>query len=181
MTHQTLEANQKSIELSRKLKLYVAGLTPNELGAYRVILTFDQLYALQKFETKLRGTFEWWTHRDYSKLQIGEQADTCQIYTWFVDQTSYDGNILYVSPRLDVPDKGHLIQPPTLNKQRNALRIEFIPPEPRCNLQPKTEHAVWVLNNRPFHIEQFWSQFGYCVRKSCEFCPVAHYHVYKIE
>jgi hypothetical protein len=64
------------------------------------------------------------------------------------------------------------IIPPQLGLQRNALRIEVIPPMIRCMLQPKTWQAVIIRDTRPFHVEQSWCDFDYCVRDKCEDCPI---------
>lgn len=69
----------------------------------------------------------------------------------------------------------HRITPPQPGRQRNALRIETIEPQPRCRLRPRTEAAGWTVEHRPFHVADFWSQFGYCQggAKSCADCTRA--------
>lgn len=164
-----LQENQRQYNLSHKIRLAISGSQPDEAGCYCVLITFDQIYGLKELCPDLRGQFEWWTHRRYEDLQFGEQASAMQLYTFFVE-----GNYLYVSPRLEVSEKAHQIEPPVMQPQRNALRVEIIPPMARCNLRPQTDTARFVLRERPYHIWDFWGHFGYCVRESCEYCPIAH-------
>lgn len=64
------------------------------------------------------------------------------------------------------------IQPPQLDRQRNALRVEVIPPMMRCWLRPSTDAAAIIREIRPFSVPMSWSWFDYCIRDECVSCPV---------
>jgi hypothetical protein len=69
----------------------------------------------------------------------------------------------------------YIITPEQLGLQRNALRIEVIPPMPRCVLRPKSDFSVIVRNR--FHwrtdlLARVWSDFDYCVSDNCQRCPI---------
>ena len=61
-------------------------------------------------------------------------------------------------------------------QSRNRLRVDYISdgtPTPRCNLLPRNEQAVWVLDNRPDHIAYSAHLFGECINApSCNECAI---------
>lgn len=69
----------------------------------------------------------------------------------------------------------HRIEPPQIERQPNALRIEVMDPQPRCRLRPLTTGARWEVEHRPFHVHLSWSYFGFCQggARSCAECPRA--------
>jgi hypothetical protein len=73
-----------------------------------------------------------------------------------------------------LPEWPERIEPPNLlGLQRNALRVEIITPMNRCRLRPRDERAQWIADNRPFHLREFWTMFGYCSGKNgCATCKV---------
>jgi hypothetical protein len=62
-------------------------------------------------------------------------------------------------------------------RSRNCLRVDFLSdgtPEPRCNLKPLDDMAVWLLDNRPWHVREHSEFFGRCTgaAPSCDACAV---------
>jgi hypothetical protein len=70
-------------------------------------------------------------------------------------------------------DRYKIIPDVQYNHQRNALRCEIITAMDRCGLKPRDERAKWLVEHRPFHLDRFWSDFGYCNGKDCDFCVIA--------
>lgn len=73
----------------------------------------------------------------------------------------------------------YMITPEQLGLQRNALRIEVIPPMPRCVLRPKNDFAVIVRNRFHWRVDllaRVWSDFDYCVSDTCKQCPIFKKH-----
>ena len=68
-----------------------------------------------------------------------------------------------------------------LSLQRNALRVEIIPPEPRCMLCPKTDFAALTrarFSWRTDQLSRLWDDFDYCTGGGtpCKLCPVFAKH-----
>jgi len=68
----------------------------------------------------------------------------------------------------------YLIIVPFKNIGVNAFRIEPIAPGNRCRLKPLNKQAEWLVNNRPFHVDDSWSFYGYCTGNECETCAIPH-------
>lgn len=73
------------------------------------------------------------------------------------------------------------IIPEQLGHQRNALRIEIIPPQERCALRPMTDAAVMTrarFNWRTDQLARIWSNFDYCNHHAggCATCPFYRQH-----
>lgn len=73
------------------------------------------------------------------------------------------------------------IIPEQLGHQRNALRIEVIPPQSRCALQPMTDMAVFTrarFNWRTDQLARIWGHFDYCNHHAggCTSCPFYRQH-----
>lgn len=85
----------------------------------------------------------------------------------------------------------YLIIPGTaMSLQRNALRIEFIPPMSRCALRPKDDAAVMrrsAWNWRTDQLSRVWTDFDYCVQDGngkkvdCDTCPFFKKHNTRVE
>lgn len=69
----------------------------------------------------------------------------------------------------------HRIEPPQIERQPNALRVEVMDPQPRCRLRPLTDAARFEVEHRPFHVNLSWASFGICQggARSCDECPRA--------
>lgn len=73
----------------------------------------------------------------------------------------------------------YLINPPQLDRQKNALRVEVIPPMSRCALRPKDDNAVILrrrLRWRTDQLARIWDDFDYCTGSNCEDCPIYKQH-----
>lgn len=67
------------------------------------------------------------------------------------------------------------VSPPALDRQKNALRIEIIPPSTRCALKPLTVGAARVAVGHPVMTERYWSLYGVCPGlTNCNLCELAH-------
>lgn len=67
------------------------------------------------------------------------------------------------------------VEPAPLDPQRNALRIEFIPPSTRCALKPLTEGAQKIAVGHPIMTQRYWSSYGTCTEaEGCGVCRIAH-------
>lgn len=59
---------------------------------------------------------------------------------------------------------------------RNCLRIDFVSdgtPLPRCNLRPLDDQARWLVENRPYHLNQHAEFFGMCIEApTCDACRI---------
>jgi hypothetical protein len=76
-------------------------------------------------------------------------------------------------------NKPYVIIPEPLGLQRNALRVEVIPPMPRCALRPKSDLAVIVRNRfrwRTDLLARVWSDFDHCVYDACKQCSIFKQH-----
>lgn len=84
-------------------------------------------------------------------------------------------------------DYPHRIIAPTRDeprRSRNCLRIDYISDgtiAPRCNLKPLDERAVWLIENRPYHLADHATFFGHCAggAPSCDACPVYQRTLYR--
>lgn len=82
-------------------------------------------------------------------------------------------------------DNRYVILQPELSLQRNALRIEFIPPQARCALKPKNDAAVMLRsrwNWRTDQLERASDQFEDCTNAcNCSTCPFARDETRRLE
>lgn len=66
------------------------------------------------------------------------------------------------------------IVPENNYRQRNALRIEAIMPEPRCFAAPKDQRGIDLVNREYgyYFAVRSYTSFHYCTRPKCALCPV---------
>lgn len=83
-------------------------------------------------------------------------------------------------------ERPHLIIPPVPPEQprgrsakersRNRLTINYVTDGtmyPRCELRPKDERAIWIREQRPFHLPLFLEMFDDCINApTCEECAI---------
>lgn len=153
-----------SIQYTLFTKIYqtTLGYTPNN-NSYTIILTYDQVYNISALNPSMEGYIQF----------------NNTVYHYFID-TTIGAGVLRLDPVYPSTEYGvhniYKLIPPTLDHQRNALRIEFIAPVVRCTLKPANDTARRMYGERGALLRDWWGYFGYCTpcgSNSCATCPVA--------